>query len=296
MEATVDAMAPAGPAALPSGDLDPLLPVRRRQRRHWEALATDMQDLFPAASTQYYRRREVALIRRYVGPLRSKRVLKLDLWNEAFNTRILHWMCDEGAHTWGIDVSRTITTVARRNARIETTTPPHMLTSDIRALPYKSDSFDFVYTMGTIEHIDEYADAVREVHRVLRGGGRAIIGVPHKWNIFLRPLLVTLLDAIGRYPYSPEKAFSARELRQVAERSGLRTLHQTGLLAIPGIVRIVDLICFRRGIRLQRLTPLFLWPFEYLETRFAWAARIGYLVAVVVEKPMADSGARAAAQ
>ena len=119
-----------------------------------------------------------------------------------------------------------------------------------------------------------------------RSEGRAIVGVPHKWNIFLRPLLVTLLDAVGKYPYSPEKAFSARELRQLAQRNGLRVLHRSGILLIPGIVRMGDLFLLRRGIRLHRLlVAVLVRPFELLETHFEWAKRLGYLIAVVVEKP-----------
>ena len=47
---------------------------------------------------------EIALLSRCLGDLAGRRVLKLDLWNEAFNTRILHWMAAQGAETYGLDV------------------------------------------------------------------------------------------------------------------------------------------------------------------------------------------------
>lgn len=56
----------------------------------------------------------------------------------------------------------------------------------------------------------------------LRPGGVAIVGVTHKWTLYLRPLLVLALDALGCYAYSPERSFSARGLRVVLEKSGLR--------------------------------------------------------------------------
>jgi len=266
---------------------DDALEEWRAQRSHWDALAGTMVDLFPAASTQYYRRCEEMLIRRTIGDLHGKKVLKLDLWNEAFNTRILHWMRDEGATTFGIDVSSVITARARHNGLGECAGALHLAQSDIRHLPFQDESFDFVYTMGTIEHIDEYELALREVHRVLKVGGRAVIGVPHKWNIFLRPLLVWVLDQFGKYPYSPEKTFGAAELRRVVARSGLDVVTRTGILTVPGIVRMADLFFFRRRIRLHRLTPLFLWPFAYLETHFRWPGRFGYLIAVAAQKPAA---------
>jgi SAM-dependent methyltransferase len=258
--------------------------VWREQRKKWDTVAQSVPDFFHAHSTQYYRRCEIAMIERCIGSLRGKKVLKLDLWNEAINTRILHWMRAQGAEAFGLDVSSVITGRAHRNSR-NSEGPLHLVNGDIRHLPFESGSFDFVYTMGTIEHIDEYQAAVDEIQRVLRAGGRAIVGVPHKWNVFLRPLLVRALELFGKYPYSPEKSFSSVELRGVVENSGLSVKRRTGILAVPGVVRMADLFLYRRNVPLHHLTPLFLWPFDFLETRCAWPGFFGYLIALVVEKP-----------
>ena len=52
-------------------------------------------------------------------------------------------------------------------------------------------SFDAIYSMGTIEHFDATERAVAEMARVLKPGGRAIVGVPNRHDPFLRPLLAT---------------------------------------------------------------------------------------------------------
>jgi SAM-dependent methyltransferase len=259
--------------------------VRALQRMAWDRVAAAVGDLGGAPSTAYYRRCEIALIRRFVGDLAGKRVLKLDLWNEAFNTRILHWMADQGAEAHGLDLSRVVAHRARRNTRLAGK-PARLVRADIRELPYPQSSFDFVYTMGTIEHIDEYVQAIAEVRRVLRPGGRAIIGVPHKWNLFLRPALVWLLDRFGKYAYAPEKSFGSGELRRAIEQTGLVVAARTGILTIPGLLRIADVFCFTRRIPLYRLSPLALWPFERLETRYRWPGRFGYLMAMLAEKPV----------
>ena len=258
--------------------------IREEQRQAWDRIAASVRDFHAAPSTQYYRRCEMALIERAVGDLRGKRVLKLDLWNEAFNTRILDWMRSQGAEVVGLDLSRVVAFRARRNAQTNGHTPA-LLRADIRELPFAPDSFDVVYTMGTIEHIDEYRQAIQEVHRVLRPGGRAIVGVPHKWNLFLRPLMVWVLDAFGQYLYAPEKSFSAGELRRDVEGTGLRFVERTGILTLPGLLRMADLFLYTRGIPLYRLTPLLLAPFQYLETRWRWPGRFGYLLTVIADKP-----------
>jgi len=193
-------------------------------------------------------------------------------------------MRSRGAEVVGLDLSRVVAERARRNALAEGG-PLALLRADIRELPFAADSFDVVYTMGTIEHIDEYPESLREIHRVLRPGGRAIVGVPHKWNVFLRPLMVWILDAFGQYLYAPEKSFSAGELRRDLESAGLRPLERTGILSLPGYLRMADLFFYTRGIPLYRLSPLFLAPFQYLETRWRWPGRFGYLLTWIATKP-----------
>lgn len=275
----------AWPGALP-GNRDEIS-LRERQRRQWDWIASQVQDFSQAPSTLYYRECEIALIQRAVGSLAGKRVLKLDLWNEAHNTRLLPWLREQGAEAIGLDLSQVVAQRARRNALAEDW-PASLLRADIRDLPFPDGSFDVVYTMGTIEHIDEYQQALQEVERVLRPGGKAIVGVPHKWNLFLRPLMVWILDAFGQYLYAPEKSFSGPELRRCLEKTGLSVRSRTGILTLPGLLRMADLFFYTRRIPLYRLSPLFLAPFQFLETRWSWPGYFGYLLTLVAEKPRAQ--------
>jgi hypothetical protein len=109
--------------------------------------------------------------------------------------------------------------------------------------------------------------------------------VPDKWNVFLRPLMVWILDAFGQYLYAPEKSFTAAELRRDVESTGLRVTERTGILTLPGFLRMADLFFYTRGIPLYRLTPLLLAPFQFMETRWRWPGRFGYLLTVVASKP-----------
>jgi SAM-dependent methyltransferase len=256
---------------------------RLREREQWERIASSWRDLSAARSTLYYRRREIALIERWLGPVAGKRVLKLDLWNEAFNTRILHWMDAQGAEVVALDGSGVVTARASANARA-LGVRLGLLRADIRDLPLADASFDLAYTMGTIEHIAEYRQALAELRRVLRPGGRAIVGVPHRWNLFLRPLLVNVLSALGAYPYAPEKSFGAAELRRDLRDAGFRVLDRGGLLLAPGLLRMLDVLLHMRGSAFERLAGTLVTPFEALETRWQWTGRFGYLMAMQVER------------
>jgi SAM-dependent methyltransferase len=256
-----------------------------RIQDRWDHIAAQVPDLYPAASTQYYRRREIDLITSTFGSLHGKKVLKLDLWNEAFNTRILNWMASQNAEVHGLDISSEITNRARQNGRSDNQVMD-LTQADIRLIPYAENCFDFVYTMGTIEHVDEYTQAISEVYRVLKPGGKAIIGVPYKWDIFLRPLFVNILDTFGLYLYSPEISFSWRGLRQHVEASGLQVRRRRGILFMPGILRMLDLFFLHNGINLFLLMKLMLSPFEFVEKRWKWSHLLCYLIAAETQKAL----------
>ena len=156
---------------------------------------------------------------------------------------------------------------------------------DVRELPFRDASFDAVYSMGTIEHFDETEQAVAEIVRVLRPGGRAIVGVPNRHDPFLRPLLATVLQATGLYAYGFEKSYSRRALRGMLERAGLAIVEETSILFIPGWLRMLDLACHSWCRPVSILTAALVWPFVWLDRHVAAVRRHGYLLATVAMKP-----------
>jgi SAM-dependent methyltransferase len=49
---------------------------------------------------------------------------------------------------------------------------------DASALPYSDESFDFILAGDVLEHVLDHEHAAREIVRVLKSGGRAIVTVP----------------------------------------------------------------------------------------------------------------------
>jgi len=212
--------------------------------------------------------------------MRGCRILKTDLWDEAKNTRILQWAAAQGARTHGIDISEpTVRSARSGDARI------HGVIADCRQLPYVDGSFDAIYSMGTIEHFAESAAAVGEMRRVLKPGGRAVVGVPNRWDPFLRPLMVTALSAVGLYDYGYEKSYSRTALRAMVESSGLRVVAETAILFIPGWIRMFDLACHAYLPALAPLGSAMVKPFAWIDEHLPAVRRHGYLIVAVGEKP-----------
>lgn len=83
--------------------------------------------------------------------------------------------------------------------------------SDGERLPFRTESFDVVYSNGVLHHTPDTTGAIREVHRVLRPGGVAKVMLYHRnslnyWiEIVLRRGVLGLEFLRGR---SPEEIMS----------------------------------------------------------------------------------------
>ncbi|GMV22185.1 MAG: class I SAM-dependent methyltransferase [Vicinamibacterales bacterium] len=256
------------------------------QRTFWTTVGDEFPMLDGAASTRLYAANEQWLFREFLSPLDGRLALKTDLWDEARNTRILTWAARQGVRAFGIDVSLPTIQLAQRDAG------PGVLRvtrADVRAIPFADDTFDIVYSMGTIEHFDETQQAVDEIARVLKPGGRAIVGVPNRHDPFLRPLLVAGLSAVGLYGYGFEKSYSRASLRRMLHAAGLEIVHETGILFIPGWLRMLDLACHAWCPPLAAITEVCVRPFVWLDRHVPAVRRHGYLLATVVTKPSAGS-------
>ena len=256
----------------------------RAYRRFWAGVGERFPDLGGAASTRYYAANEQRLFTEHFPPLDGLRILKTDLWDEAKNTRILGWAAHRGARAYGVDISEPTVRQARA-AFTRDSGPLRAAAADVRALPFRDASFDLIYSMGTIEHFDETEQAVREMARVLKPGGRAIIGVPNRHDPFLRPLLATVMQAVGLYAYGYEKSYSRRALRDMLERAGFTVVAETAILFIPGGLRILDLACHSWCRPLSTVTAALVWPFVWLDRHVAAVRKHGYLLATVAAKP-----------
>jgi SAM-dependent methyltransferase len=108
-----------------------------------------------------------------------------------------------GAHYVGIDQSDVPVRTARRTFDLLGLNGG-IVQGDATALPIASATVDFVYSFGVLHYIPDTARAVREIHRVLRPGGRCLVMLYHRsslnyyFNIlFLRRLGASLLALPG---------------------------------------------------------------------------------------------------
>jgi ubiquinone/menaquinone biosynthesis C-methylase UbiE len=91
-----------------------------------------------------------------------------------------------------------------------------LVVGDAENLPFADNSFDFVYLVGVLHHLEDQKKALQEIDRVLKTGGQVFISEPTKWSLnlpyyWVRRLAIRL---IGEKKYqkisgcgSPEETF-----------------------------------------------------------------------------------------
>jgi SAM-dependent methyltransferase len=101
-----------------------------------------------------------------------------------------------GAHYVGIDQSDVAVQTARRSFDM-LGLKGAVVQGDATGLPIASASVDFVYSNGVLHHIPDTAGAVREIHRILRPGGRCLVMLYHRssFNYYVNIMVLRRLGA-----------------------------------------------------------------------------------------------------
>lgn len=84
-----------------------------------------------------------------------------------------------GAEYTGVDLTQAAVKLARKRFELFDLAGKFQ-TADAENLDFANESFDLVYSHGVLHHTPETALAIREIHRVLRPGGRAVVMLYHR--------------------------------------------------------------------------------------------------------------------
>ena len=84
-----------------------------------------------------------------------------------------------GADYTGVDLTEAAIDLARKRFELSDLKGQFRV-ADAENLDFPDESFDVVYSHGVLHHTPDTARAVREIHRVLKTGGRAIVMLYHR--------------------------------------------------------------------------------------------------------------------
>ncbi len=79
----------------------------------------------------------------------------------------------------GADFARSAVAIARARGAERSPRRLFWVVNDIQSLPLPAETFDTILSCETIEHVPDPVRALRELHRVLRRGGRLLMTTPN---------------------------------------------------------------------------------------------------------------------
>jgi SAM-dependent methyltransferase len=155
--------------------------------------------------------------------------------------------------------------------------------SDIGALPLRDGVFDVVALRSVSEHLSDPATAFREMARVLRPGGAAIILCPNKWyyssilgRLVPESAAPRVLELIfGRNVYDNFKTYyranTRRQVRHLAAQAGLVMERALPCEHPPDYLKLFPAL-FRVGVAWDRITARF-GPLQWLAVSYLFVLR-----------------------
>lgn len=171
---------------------------------------------------------------------RLERQLILELLGDVSSCRVLDVGCGDGelavelakrgAIVTGIDTSAAMIAAAKDRAKRHNVS----VTFEAEAaehLPFAAEHFDVVTVITVLCFVDDPNPVFREIARVLRPGGRLVVGELGKWSTWaagrrIRALLGSGLWRLARFR-------TVGELRTCAERAGLTVESVRGAIFYP---------------------------------------------------------------
>ena len=169
---------------------------------------------------------ERRLILDLIGDVRGKTVLDVGCGDGDLAIEL----SKRGARVSGIDISGSMIEAARARAAEEETDIDFRVAA-AQQIPFPEEQFDIVAAVTILCFVENPAPVFEEIARVLRPGGRLVIGELGKWSSWaatrrLRAWLGSLLWRKGYFRRN-------RELRALAHRAGLEPIQVRGAVYYP---------------------------------------------------------------
>lgn len=168
------------------------------------------------------------------------------------NSSILDIGCNDAAYTVelarsaktavGIDLDSTRLNQARHRAKAGGVARIRIMAMNAEMLGFRENSFDVVFVNEVLEHIPDQEQALDEIHRVLRPGGRFVLFAPnrfypfethgariasHKFGRFV-PIVHWMPRFIGRH-FLNARSYTPRGLAHLLGDHSLAVVHQSCL-------------------------------------------------------------------
>ena len=233
--------------------------MTRAGRKYWDGVGVEWAS---SCRDGLWRRCSDAIHARWLDAvaraLPAGRVLKTDLFDEAFGDGLAPWFEARGHDVVACDLAfSTVSGASRKPASVAAAV------ADVRQLPFFTSTFDTVFSDSTLDHFESEAGiraSLLELHRVLRPGGTLLLTMDNPVNpiVWLRNLSPGFWMRLGVVPYAVGATCARRRLTRLLEQSGFDVpatgtiMHAPRVLLVPWCRHLARRGTTRPGARLER--------------------------------------------
>lgn len=136
----------------------------------FDAFAKDYDRWYESKLGRFVDRIEKGMIESLAQPQRGEEALDLGAGTGNYSL----WLADQGVHVTGLDPSREMLAIAREK---DGDKKVRWVEGDAHDLPFMDGSFHLVISVTALEFMKEPQKVLREAMRVLKPGGRIVLGL-----------------------------------------------------------------------------------------------------------------------
>lgn len=135
-----------------------------------------------------------------------------------------------GARVTGLDADPRMLAAARRRAKAESV-ELNLVQGRAEAPPFPDGSFDCIVAVTVLCFVGEADRAIAELARVIRPGGRVVIGELSRWSLWAA--IRRIRGWVGASTWKAARFRTSGELRSLLERHGLAVTETHGAIFYP---------------------------------------------------------------
>jgi SAM-dependent methyltransferase len=264
----------------------------RTETNYWDSVASSWTAKHPQRLWREHSDAvNASLLRRWLPQQRVGRLLKTDVFDEAFGEGLIPLLRSQADSLICMDVSSwTIGLAKKQHARMGA------VRVDVRSLPFKAGKFDVVVSNSTLDHFTSRGDiliSLRELSASLRPGGELLLTLDNLVNpaIALRNVLpFRLLHSLGVLPYFVGVTLGPRTVQDMVRKAGLEIVEVRAIMHCPRVLAVLIARLIERYAKAEAHRRFLRWAMTF-ERLARWPTRYltGHFLAVRAVKPFRAS-------